>query len=522
MLLADAQNTSSLIPANSMVRAILFYLSIALLSALMGLIAASSNVMILLIVAGMLIGVVLMANPTRLLWLLLIGGFVGAGSMQYFFGFARADWIVYTIAAALWLLALTSLVQIRRPWLEDTHVPLFVVLMFMFFGVGLLSSILGGASLVQVSVGLKNYFIIFAVVIAFYLMPWRRNMVVYLVRGVIIIGLLQWIVTFYQYFFVRSARLATGGLKMGGIGDNVVEASDSVVGTFGGQMLGGGAGTSLLPTFLAIQLAIVLSLFFSKQISKRVAVLLSVFLLVPVVLAETKVIFVYLPLIILLLTWNYFSNRPGTLIGSVLGVVGLVFVGLFSYQALHWSTGGGTLQENVEKFFSYSFAEKAGKRRAAMGNMTRLEALTYWSENQGLDDPKGFLVGDGLSASKSTSRVLASELVAEHGWKQLDKSTLSGLLWDTGIVGTALFMGALLSAYILAGRISLSPHLSDEERAIVKGLQAGLVVLVVSLPYTSAIMQTAQGTLMLYLVLGLIAYYARVADNERKKEKLLR
>jgi hypothetical protein len=199
------------------------------------------------------------------------------------------------------------------------------------------------------------------------------------------------------------------------------------------------------------------------------------------------------------------------LLGTGIGVVALIFAGLVAYQTLHWSAGGGDLQQNIEKYFSYSFGVKASATRESMGSMTRLEALLYWWEQHGLNNVKQLLIGDGLSASKSGSSVLASAVVAENDYKQLDKTSLSALLWDSGVVGTTLFLGALLSAYLLAGRVSTSQRLTEEEQAIVCGLRVGVVILVLSLPYTNTVMQTAPGTVMLFLVLGLIAYYYRVS-----------
>lgn len=473
----------------------------------LGLIATLATERVLWIISGAGVGLVLLAFPSVLLWLTTWYALVGVGMLIYFAGLAEADWLLSAAAAPFWLIAFIAPLAARGGRARPAGAPAFLWLLGLYLALALGASLLSAESGAQLLVGLKYYVLMFGVTLALYFADWKRQSILRLCASLVAIGLLQLPVALYQFVFVRSRRLAVGGRFAG---DSEVEASDSVVGTMGGNPMAGGL-SDLLALLLCALLAGVLALYLKRVIGARRALLLAGVLVFPLLITENKIIVVYFPLIAFIVAGGVMRRNPlKAALGALAGVL-LIPVVLWVYYQVHWSTQYATFEEAVLRMSVYNIrpADGALKREGQLG---RTEALEYWAANQSLGEIERALFGHGLAAAKAGSRTVQSSLVKRHGGIQLNFTGLSTLLWEVGLVGTGVLLAALAAAYRAAGRLTASPRLEPAEQAVAQALQVTIAMLPISLAYQNTLVSWGHASFAMFLALGLVAYYWRVAS----------
>jgi hypothetical protein len=474
----------------------------------LGLIATLATERALWIITGAGLGLVLLAFPTVLLWLTTWYALVGVGMLIYFAGLTEADWLLSAAAAPFWLIALTAPLAVRRGRAPAAGAPAFLWLIGLYLVLALGSSVMNAESVAQVLVGLKFYVLMFGVTLALFFADWDRRAMLKLCAGIVAIGLVQLPVALYQFVFIRSRRLEVGGRFAG---DSEVEASDSVVGTMGGNPMAGGL-SDLLALLLCALLAGVLALYLKRVITARRALLLSGALVFPLLITENKIIVVYFPLIAFIVAGGVMRRNPlKAAFGALAGVL-LIPVVLWVYYQIHWSTQYPTFEEAVLRMSVYNIrpADGALKREGQLG---RTEALEHWANHQSLGQIEHALFGHGLAAAKAGSRTVQSSLVQRHGGIQLNFTGLSTLLWEVGLVGTGVLLAALAAAFAAAGRLARSPRLEPAEQCVVQAAQVTVAMLPISLAYQNTLVSWGHASFAMFLALGLVAYYWRVAGS---------
>lgn len=477
-----------------------------LLALFFGLVAGTGNLIIVILIGGLFGGLIMVSNPTLLLWISLIWTLLLSGLIYYFGGLSKAEWLIYAAGAGLWLVAAVARFNLARTIRLQIPAPAFLVLFGLFFVFALISSAANWDGFGQFAVGIKNYLAFFGFTLALYYGAYESKTLRRIVLGALVIGLIQLPVTIYQFIFIRGHRLETGGRRLF---DSEVEASDSVVGTMGGNMFGGGHD-DVLAMLMCLLLAGVLAAWRYGALSAARTALFVVLLVVPVLLSETKIIFVYIPVLIMVVLWERLRARPVALVGMIAAMPLLIMVGLFAYYQFHWSSSNQGFSESIERAFTYSFSEQAGDYRAALGEMSRRESIEYWWQRHGLDETDRFLFGHGMAASKASSTVILTKTIRENGGLRLDKTGASQLLWDTGFVGTLLFIFGLLAASRLAGSLARDTRSANFDKAVLKAMQAGLLLVIISLLYKRSATQAAGMSFILFFMLGYVAYQYRV------------
>lgn len=477
----------------------------ALFAIFFGLLAGTGNFVFVIVGAGLVGGIFMISQPAMLLWLGLLWTLLFSGLIYYFTGISKVEWLIYATGGGFWGVAILQYYKHTIAIENKIQSPYFLKLLWVFFTISILSSLIQWGGVVQFVVGIKNYLMFFGFALVLYYAVYSAITIRRVAIGLLLIGIVQLPVTIYQYVFVRGHRLATGGRRLF---DSEVEASDSVVGTMGGKMYGGGHD-DVLAMLICVILAGIFAAYKYKKITGIKALMLSALVLIPVLLSETKIIFVYIPVFLTIIAWETIRKNPVGFVGFIFAVPIFVFSGLLLYYEMHWSSEYKTFQESIEKSFAYSFNEHAGKYRAELGEMSRRESIEYWWNSHGLNRADLLLFGHGLASSKASSTVLVTETVKEQGGLRLDKTGLSELLWDTGVVGTSLFILALLLASIEAGRLSNSNNIEGMDTVILKASQAGIVLALISLPYKNSLLQSAGLGYLLFLMIGLVAFFSR-------------
>jgi hypothetical protein len=475
----------------------------ALLALIAGLTASSGNPIAPVAVLGIVGGTMLIGRPTALLSLTVVYSLLISGVLWYFAGLDKTDYLIFALCGIFWLATLASVLRSRSNPL-DPDMPLHFRLLIAYAVVALSNSVVQFESLVQLLIGIKSYFFCAGLAVALMVIPWPPGVIKKVALAILVIGLIQFPFVLFQFLVVRKLRIAHGGF---GSSDSQIEASDSVVGTMGGFMMTFG-NDALLGWLEVALLGGVLALYINRCVSLRIALPAAIVLATPLLLTENKIIFLAIPLAFLVVAGPRIRRNPSAFMAGAIGAAVLVPAGIWGYYKVHWSSQHADFGTALERVSEYSF-KRATARRG--GEMSRVEALHYWWDSQSQEALEATLFGHGLSASKRHSDFLRSKLVARHGDLWLDKSLLTALLWDTGVVGTGLFIAMLISAFQLAGRTAKSSMLDTSEQAIVKSLQLAVMMFLLGSPLKPDLIAYGQGSFFLFFTHGLIAYYARRA-----------
>lgn len=456
----------------------------------------SDNGILLLLLSGTLLSFFFAAKPTLLLWFstiftLILGGFVG-----YFFPSLKIVWwISYGASALLYvpaLLFLTKKSPKQFPVLSNTA----VIFTLLFLAISLISSIASTTPLPQLTAASKSLFMfggLWAFLMAGQLS--ERTIIPWL-KGLLFVGLIQFIPVMYQFLVVRSWRVAHTSFQ--------VESADSVVGTFGGSQTGGGLGAVLV--FYLIVCIIVLLAMQKYKVSRWsnnwwIYALLGL----PILFTEVKAAFIYLPVGIFFLYRRYLLQRPIKFIfGSIF--ICLIIVGmLYSLQTIHLSTRGDNWRDNLQKAFSYSFQSQTQFGRITDFKFSRISAVQFWWQEQDADHLANILIGHGLGSSRTQGQVLGTN-AARYGETKIDLTGLSALLWDVGLVGVSLLFAILIIFFLLSGKLAYSNKLSAWQQALASGLHATIPLVALSIPYRNDIPYAAPMMFTVMTVFGLIGW----------------
>lgn len=466
-----------------------------LVAAIFGLGAAFLPPIAIAFLAALLLGAALVTRPVLLLWLTVFATLFVAGTVKYFLtGFDRIWWAGYGLAAAMYVPALLHLLTVQRRQRIRVQQPptrTLGLLLTLFLALILISSVVNAVPLAQFAAAAKSWLLYGGLIALFATVPVRRETVHRLGVALLALASVQILPVVYQFVFVRGRRLDLG------IGATAAEASDSVVGTFGGSMEGGGQ-SAVLALFLCITTAYVLLARQRGVISRPLSACLVVLMTVPLLLMEVKVVFVYLPIVLLYVYRRALVRNPLGFIVGALVVIALGTGGLFTYQAVHWERTGRTLAGNLEKTFSYSFDEEASIERYRAGVMTRREALEYWWQRHDSGTPIPALFGHGFGAARTTGLTLGTAALP-HWPRRIDATGASSLLWELGVLGTAMVVALLVSGSAACGRMARAVVLQPWQRALAGSLQLLLALAALSLPYRNDVPYAAP---MMCLVLG--------------------
>lgn len=461
-----------------------------------------SGMTLAVLAVGSLFAVILAAHPLLLLWVTTIYTLIIVGLTGYFFPNAKViGWVAYGAAALMYIYMLRGGV---RSTLGRREILLPLSLFFFIF-ISLVSTAYSLSPIFQIVVAVKSLFMFGGMWIFFAYMPVHESTMKKWLKLIFGIGLIQWLPAIYQYVFVRSYRL--------GAGLGAVESSDSVVGTFGGSMESGGL-TAVLALFLVLLILAVIALLNEKILNRKRSLVLLMFLVIPLLIMEVKIIFFYLPVGLAILFKSELIKRP---MFAVLWGVGMsIILGglLIAYQYFHWSAAGEDWGKNIESSFSYSFQSKGGYFAEQSGALTRLGAIEFWAQEHSEKNYARALIGHGLGSSRTRGQVLGI-MAYKLAPKNIDQTGLAMMLWDVGVFGVCALFGVLFAMFRRANFLVKSADKGTWERVLARTLNAAIPLFAMSLLYRNDIPYAAPMMFIMMSVFGLTSwlkknqYYSR-------------
>lgn len=471
-----------------------------LLGALLGL----SAYPLVLGMLGLIVGCAILASPRLAVWVTLVGALCFAGLVElYLPGLQQVRWLFSLLSIALVLVAAVRyLTEAHAHPRSDPGVVRITVLALCFVASVLAASIASGTPVMAMVVGLKNYFQMWGVLAALALFRYEPAQVTRFVRLLAMLSLVQLPFVLHQFFALVPQRNTQAAAE------HFVVAVDIVAGTFGGSMAGGGRSSDL-----AILASIAIIYFFARwkygQASLVRTLLLSAIAFSPMMFNEAKLALVLVPLGLLILFPGAILRRPfammlgaGLLIGVLVAIVAI-------YSMLPGADGQRS--RSVDDFVQESLAYNIGKKGYGSAVLNRTTVYPFWwQEHAHRDDWRGAIFGHGPGATNQVSTTVTETLATKRylGYA-IGLTGLSTLLWETGIVGTGIFVALIAYATLHARRLRRR-EASQPWQAELQAAQIGLVLLGVSLLHSNYVAFDLGYQGMFVLLLGyLLAMSAR-------------
>jgi hypothetical protein len=478
------QNKLNVLQSTSNYQAIISIIAMVMLAVFVGLIASTANLVLIVMLVGVMVGILLLSIPHIIIWIILPVGMM-SGLIVARLGSSSGK-VIWGIS----LLSMLLILPVIKKLLGGVKgIPSFIWLFFIFMLFTIIATVLTWSSLTEFLTGYKRYFQMYGLMFALALLDFNADDHRRWLKLMFYIALLQLPFCLYQYF-VLAPVFTSAALK-----------NDAVQGTMGGGLdIASQAGD--MPILLITAAAFVVARHQAKLVSTPATFFLSIALLFPLILGESKIVVILLPLTWFILMRKNFAKIPVRFFLQILGVLLLTSIFAFAYLSLSHK---GNISKSLEGALSYNMGtEGYGDYR-----LNRTTVLSFWWENQSWNDPLSALIGNGLGSTyfNPTSFVQGHLGIKYNGWG-IALTSASIMLWEIGLLGLLFFLCILSSAWFSAGR--LWTKVTDPTiRADALAIQACIAMLMLFVFYNASMVSFVTLEIMTAFVLGYLGYLVR-------------
>ncbi|WP_255989308.1 hypothetical protein [Chitinolyticbacter albus] len=442
----------------ALIKRLLLIVAVSAFAFFIGLGIAVGGVKAAAIFFGMLAVCAVLVFPARLLvYLVTILAFVVLGQALYFLRIDQAIWLPAVVCLVLYLRVFIELVSPAN--YQNNRLPFASLLILLFLGWGLFSSLYSWQSGWQLFLGSKDYLWYYS--LFFFLLLTQMDMAVFdrLLRCIPVFMLAQLPFVAYQVLFVVPKR--TTGIKW-----------DSVVGMFGGDPNGGGA-SGMMAYFMLFGFFGVIELFQKKVISFRSVVFIAISTLAAIGFAEVKVAFILLPFMGIYLYWDVLFKRPILFMGATLLLIAVLWAGAYAYfKQFGENSSQRDLGSYIERTVELTVDPKIINYET--GEIGRVAALVFWWQEASKIDVGRTFFGFGVGAVK-TGKTMVGQIAARYyPLYRPGRNSVAVLLWEVGVVGALLIFAFFLATALLAKRVANWPQTLGRDKAWLRASSAAL------------------------------------------------
>jgi hypothetical protein len=408
-------------------------------------------------------------------------------------GLAAVPWVISLLSFSLLPLALVTLARQR-------NVAPFVWMALAFFVFSLLITAIQLHSVEQLVAGAKRYFQGFGLLFALALTSLTKQQINRWKKLIVAMAFLQLPFAIYEFVVLVPLR---GGLEAGS------EATDVVAGTFGANLEGGSANAEM-SAFLVIVVVFFVARWRAGLLDTKRLCWVSLVCLAPLVLGETKIVVLLLPLMVFVvlrkeLFANPFRHLPSVLVCAML-TVGLAYVYITILDS-------STLDDALASATQYN----AGTVGYGGNLLNRTSVLTFWWDRHDVSSPE-FFFGHGLGSSFwGDDSPLPGHVALRYPQHGIGLTTASTLLWDVGVIGLAAYFAIFIAAWMTANQLWKCTT-DAAVRSDALAIQAAIAIFCVYVFYRDCGVNLMAFEVVVASVLGYLAYLSKTvaeADAHR-------
>lgn len=478
------------------------WLLMPFLGFLFGKLASSADPLIIGMGASSFIGLLLLRKPTWTVELVIILGLFVAGLVILYFGdlAVKMVWGVSILGFVLLGLALYKLVTTPQV-MHST--PTFIWIALLFFIYAIVDSVCQLYSAKEMIGGFKRYFQVWGLLFGLCWLGFSKKDVDQWRKTILVICLLQAPFCLYQNIVLVPIREDYVASIPG------LEPIDVVSGTFGANMFGGGNNAEMATALLMV-FAFLLARFREKILPAKKLFWVSVILLSPLVMGETKIVVLLLPVMIFALYRKELLSRPHYAVMAL--ILGAIFMAIT--LNVYMIMTKMTLDQLVFDTIAYNFYE------IGYGNcyLNRTTVLIFWGQHQSLGDPLSFLFGNGLGSAREDFGGLGSgHIDTRYQGYCVGLTGVSMLLWELGIFGIVLFLMMMAATWHCANRL-MEKSVDPEVRADVAAIQASVALFTIYPLYRDTLLSEFSFQLIFTFMLGYLAWLHK-QQAEKKHER---
>ena len=484
-------------------RAVKWPLAGGALAFLAGLIASTGSPLFVTAFIALAVGFALLRFPGALMYSALITCMVLVGTAEIFLSFSQANWAASAVVGGLLLATIFSkpVSSRRSPEVRQSFGYGLFIGGAALYGLTMLISLgLNRPGFGQALAGIRNYWPFLGVffILAFGRLPF--DVIRRVSLGMLGIASIQWVYCVAQQLIIVPKRQAVMGRISG--------EAEAIVGSFGGNPMSGGY-TGEMAAFMAVMMVCSAFLAIKSVLPKWVPYVVGLSFLVSVGLAETKIVFVLLPIVTFAILYRVPGGFDRALIKPVLAALVLVAVFGAIYWFKYWKDQGDFVHA-----FTYSFDPNFKVSEYERG---RIGSLIHWWESMALTgDVPAMLLGFGPAASTAGSAIGGVGSAVLKFGLGLDNNAVTKLLWDFGVLGVIGVLLMIAGAYLTLIRLTNLKDINDSMRWLLVAVKGFIVAFAVMLPYQVSVLGGAPMQFLFWFALGLVAYAANWTGAPRE------
>ncbi|MEN8217036.1 MAG: hypothetical protein ABFS56_11855 [Pseudomonadota bacterium] len=407
--------------------------------------------------------------PRNHIFIMVIGGLLVSGLLKlYLPALVKVSWLVNL--SGFYLFGFSIILFIHR---GGRFLPPVLIWALILLAYGIVTSLVNGIGLVELLATMKRYFSGWGLFLVMYVIYFSSPDIERIKKFLYLLIFFQLFFCLHQYFVLVPLR-ETFELTS----ERNITPVDVITGTFGAHMYGAGANGTLA-LFLIIALSMLLSLK-NTQISPIKYISILVIILIPLFLGETKIVVIYLIVVLFIVYGKNFIQNPFKFIVNIILIFSLIgalsYIYIVKYKHEH-TTAAGKIDNIVAK--NFGDIGRAGKE------LNRTTTLTFWVSEQRYFSWLNTLLGHGLGATFSGkkgdefSASVAGSLSRRYPNYGINYTTISIMLWELGIVGILLFVCLFSSVWMLVKRIEYTAPESILYQ--INGLKVATIVFIIDI-----------------------------------------
>ncbi len=448
-----------------------------------GLAAALGAVLPVAMLSALLIGVAVIASPRLHIVLATFVALVVTGVLEFFASFGQANWLSSLIVGSM---LITVAARIAGGKAAKEPISSLVPLVVLYLLTLLFSSVVNQIPFVQAMVGVRSYVPYIGVAALLIWGGFKPESGRLLFKIFIGIALLQVPFCLWQLVVVGPWRAAQAGA--------IGRSDEAIVGTFGGNILTGGY-TGEMASFLVLVMVLIAALCRDRLMSMRLAVGIVVCLLIPILVAETKVTLVLIPVLFVVAFLTDLRRNPRfALAAAVAGFFAFSIIAV-TYYIRYWGDGAVAGQQ-----LGYTFDPDF---MVTPDHRGRVGTIIHWYQmNVQHGSFVAALIGHGVSSSIEGSFTIGMGTAVRQYGLGLDAHAMSRLLWDGGVLAFAIFLGICLRTFWVSWRLANGGLQPGHDRAAATFCAAAALSMTLMLPYQMSVLGGSAMQFLFWFTVG--------------------